>query len=79
MYAENINLNEESSASQSAKILAYLQGGGRITSLDALSKFGCFRLASRISDLRKENDIQSQFITLPNGKRVKDYFIEAAV
>lgn len=79
MYTTNINLNEESSASQSAKILAHLQGGGRITALEALNKFGCLRLASRISDLRKDNDICSQFITLPNGKRVKEYFIEATM
>jgi len=77
MYTLNINPNEESSASQSAKILAHLQQGGKITSLEALQKFGCLRLASRISDLKKENDIRSQYITLPNGKRVKEYFIEA--
>lgn len=76
MDSENINLNEESRASQSAKILAHLQGGGRITSLEALRMFGCLRLASRIANLRRENDIRSRFVTLPNGKRVKEYFIE---
>lgn len=79
MDSENINLNGESGASQNAKILAHLQGGGRITSLEALRMFGCLRLASRIADLRRENDIRSRFVTLPNGKRVKEYFIEATV
>lgn len=31
-----------------------LLNGGSITSLEALSEFGCYRLASRISDLRQE-------------------------
>lgn len=79
MYSKDINMDGESRASQNAKILAHLQGGGRITSLEALRMFGCLRLASRIADLRRENDIRSRFVTLPNGKRVKEYFIETAV
>ena len=31
-----------------------LIGGGSITPLEALRDFGCYRLASRISDLRRE-------------------------
>lgn len=31
-----------------------LLNGGSITALEALSEFGCYRLASRISDLRQE-------------------------
>ena len=60
--------------SQNAKILSYLKKGRRLTALQALEKFGCFRLASRIHDL-KEHGIESKFITLQNGKRVKQYFI----
>ena len=73
----NNNPNEASCASQNARILAYMQDGHRITSLEALKLFGCFRLASRISDLRKTNDIKDKFVKLSNGKRVKEYFIEA--
>ena len=40
--------------SQSEAILAYLKQGRRITPIDALNMFGCFRLAARISDLRSE-------------------------
>ncbi|HDL1245221.1 TPA: hypothetical protein PWU98_002516, partial [Mannheimia haemolytica] len=36
MYGINLNLNEKSSQTQNARILAHLQNGGRITSLSAL-------------------------------------------
>jgi len=39
---------------QNEKILKYLQTHKRgLTAMQALEKFGCMRLASRISDLRK--------------------------
>lgn len=79
MYGSNINPNETTSQIQNAKILAYLQNGGRITSLSALDNFGCLRLSARIKDLRdRGHDIQSQFITVPSGKKVKQYFMECA-
>lgn len=34
-------------------ILRYMDEHGSITSLEAMKNFGCMRLASRISDLRK--------------------------
>jgi len=39
--------------SQNQKILNYLKQGKTITPIQALNLFGCFRLAARISDLRK--------------------------
>lgn len=45
-----------------------------ITALDALTEVGCFRLAARISDLRATGlDIESEMVTLGNGKRVARY------
>lgn len=38
---------------QCEKILQYMNEYGAITPIDALREFGCMRLASRISDLRK--------------------------
>ena len=38
---------------QTQQIFEHLSRGGSITPLEALSEFGCFRLASRISELRK--------------------------
>lgn len=49
----NINPNSASNT-QCQKILELLQNGGSITTLEALNKFGCFRLASRINDLTKQ-------------------------
>lgn len=41
-----------------------------MTSLDALSFFGCFRLASRISELRQEgHPIVSDMVKTPNSKK----------
>lgn len=37
-----------------ALIRRRLQEGGSITALEALRDYGCYRLASRISDLRRE-------------------------
>lgn len=42
---------------QDAAILAYLQTGASITPLEALDKFGCFRLASVVFRLRKQGHI----------------------
>lgn len=73
---DNFNPNEKSSASQAKRILAYLQEGNRITPIEALEKFGSFRLGARIADLRADgHDIKSEFVTTPTGKRVKSYWI----
>jgi hypothetical protein len=59
--------------SQTTDILNLLQSGP-LTALDALERIGCFRLASRINDLRKAgHNIQTNTITLPNGKQIAQY------
>jgi len=74
----NVNQNPESSTSQKAQILAYLQEGNPITSLEALNLFGALRLGARIADLKKENwPIESKFVTTNSGKRVKAYYLPA--
>lgn len=50
----NINENPVSSATQEQKILDYMLAGNSITAIEALNMFGCFRLASRISDIRSD-------------------------
>jgi len=70
----NINENKQSSDSQNAKILNWLENGNKITSLEALQLFGCFRLASRVHDLRERgHNIMKEMIIQPNGKRVAQY------
>lgn len=40
--------------SHKKQILDYLQDGGRVSAMDAMSWFGCTRLAARIEELRRE-------------------------
>lgn len=61
--------------SQTERIKAYLLKGKTLTALDALQKFGCLRLASRIAELKDEYDITRERVTLKNGKSVVRYGI----
>ena len=73
----NENVNSKKSSSQCRNILEHLKHGFTITALEALDEFGCFRLASRISDLKKGGvPIDSKYISLSNGKRVKQYYLK---
>lgn len=59
---------------QNEAILAHLQSGASLTSLEALQRFQCFRLASRIHDLRKAGyDVSERSIRVPSGKIVSEY------
>lgn len=72
----NVNLNEEQCQSQKKQILAYLKTGKSLTQLEALYKFGCMRLASRINDLRNDGwGILTESIKLNSGKIVACYRI----
>ena len=52
---------------QTQRILIYLKSGKSLTPLEALKKFGCFRLAARISDLRSQgHTIWTDYITKKN-------------
>jgi len=43
----------------------------------ALSKYGCFRLASRINNLRSDGyKIVTRMISNPDGKQFAEYYIE---
>ena len=59
---------------QAGRILRYLKDGNRITALDALESFGCFRLAARIHELRRDGwGIQERTVETRGGKRVAEY------
>ena len=61
--------------SQNKMIKAHLEKGLTITAWQALDFYDCFRLASRISDLKKSGyPVDKRMIELPNGKRVAEYF-----
>lgn len=74
----NDNQNLESSESQNKRIFAYLMEGHRITSLEALNLFGCMRLASRISDIRRDHpevNIKVDRIETTTKKKVAQYYV----
>ena len=59
---------------QTDQILTALKAGKRLTPVDALNDFGCFRLGARIYDLRREGHaIERTMIETPNGSRVAEY------
>lgn len=63
--------------SQTKQIANYLNKGRKLTPIDALNKFGCFRLASRINDLRNEGmKISTKIIKLENKKQIAQYSIK---
>lgn len=73
-----------SNPTQSQRILVYMQEHGSITQLEALKDLGVFRLASRISELRKHgHQISSQMVKVENryGEtcRVKRYSLKGDV
>lgn len=72
----DINENTKTSRSQTDRILEYMLQGHAITPIDALDRFGSFRLGARIAEIRKKGYlVYSEFITTPSGKRVKQYHL----
>jgi hypothetical protein len=58
---------------QKYQVLNYLQKGKTITSLQALDKFGCMRLASRINELRYEGHDINTILKSDGEKRWAEY------
>jgi len=61
--------------SQNMEILARLLAGKSITPLQALYRFGCFRLSARIYDLRRMGYDIKMVIIEENEKRYAKYFL----
>ena len=62
--------------SQKEEILNHLKSGKTLTALQAVEKFGCLRLGSRIHELKREgNKIKTELVTL-NKKNLAVYSIE---
>lgn len=56
-----------SKATQAERILDYIERFGSITQFEALQDLGCMRLASRISDLKKQGyPINGETVTVQN-------------
>lgn len=62
-------------ASQTEQILKFFKDGRTLTQLEALTRFGCFRLGARCYDLKKMGyNIQKRTIK-ENGKHFAEYWL----
>jgi len=60
--------------SQTTQIQRHLEKGKSLTAIQALNKFGCFRLAARIADLRNDGmNIKTTIVKLKNNKHIATY------
>lgn len=60
---------------QTKQILEYMMMGRSITPLEALHKFGCFRLSARIYDIKSMGfNIKSETIDV-RGKKGEKYWL----
>lgn len=65
---------QNSKPTQAQRVLDYIEQFGSITQLEALSDLGVMRLASRISELRKQGlPIESTVETVKNRFEEKTY------
>lgn len=70
-------VNSKPKKSQSQQILQYMQTHKMgITPMQALKKFGCFRLSARISDLRKDGHIIKSELVHKDGRTFARYTME---
>jgi len=60
------------------QLLAALTAGERVTAMDALKRWKCFRVGARAFDLKSEGyPVKSERIKLRSGKWVARYYMEA--
>ena len=65
---------------QKNEIKSHLKMGFRITAIDALDKFGCFRLAARIKDIKDEGmEVDKVMVKTINGTSVAQYYSPSKV
>ena len=67
--------SQENPMSQTEMIAQHLKSGKSITPIDALKKFGCFRLGARIWDLRRMGYAVESLMIKRNGKFFSCYFM----
>lgn len=63
---------------QTAKILKHLQRGRSVTPLMALERWGCFRLAARIRDLKRDGHRIETHRVERGGKSFAAYMLDRA-
>jgi hypothetical protein len=60
------------------QLLAALLNGERVTAMDGLRRWKCFRTGARAFDLKTQGyDVRSERIKLPSGKWVARYYMKS--
>lgn len=70
------NPKKHGEQSQTQKIANYLLKGRSLTSLQALKLFGCFRLASRVREIRETYKVKTEIVKTKGGSRIGKYSIQ---
>ncbi len=65
--------------SQTQSILQYMTQGHSITPIDALNRFGCFRLGARMYDIKKLGYEVETIMISHNGKKYACYQLKPEV
>lgn len=68
-------MQEKEKMMQNKEILSYMRIHGSVTPIEALNAVGCFRLAARISDLRRAGHRIESVLEERNGKRYARYYL----
>lgn len=69
-----MTLETPRTSTQKERLRELLLAGDEVTALDALDRLGCFRLASRIHDLKSEGmDIVDRRVKTTGGAVIKAY------
>lgn len=64
--------------SQNSKVLRWLESGKSLSPLDALQRFGVFRLAARVHALKQLGyRIKAERTVFTNGRRCSTYRLQA--
>ena len=59
---------------QNKRIRQYLESGRKLTAMDALHQFNCFRLSGRIYDLKDQGlNIETERIEVMSGGKIKHF------
>ncbi len=73
---------KHSNPSQEIQLMWHLMKGHHVTPMEALHKFGCFRLGARMYNIKRRLDLEDSNVCVKDGwvrmgsKRYKEYWLE---
>lgn len=71
---------KSSNEAHTYQIKEYLMCGGTLTQIDAIAKFGCFRLAARIYDIRKAGlDVHKIMVRTDQRRVFAKYYLSHGI